>query len=161
MENKSLSQLEIPLKLACTGFIILILLGYAVALLQVYDRSHFDMQETVLQYRGDESGDSEGLFVPKTYASILSVTHVHSFAQPMMFGLLAIIFCFARASNMFKSLFIVLLYMGCLLSNMTPWLLTYVSASFVHLYPISQLMIGVSMAVMSGLSLLQMWRVKV
>ena len=47
----SLSRWPGPFKVLATCLILALLTGYGVSLLQVFDRSHFDMMKTVAYYR--------------------------------------------------------------------------------------------------------------
>lgn len=159
MESPSLprlSQFSRPAKILCTGYLITLLIGYGVALLQVYDRSHFDMGHAVSYYRGDDLGE-ESVMLPQTYATMLSVTHVHTLSQPMMFSLLGLVFLFSAASQTSKSILISLVFAGSVLSNLAPWLIRYSSATMVYLLPFSQLMIAVGLLVMSARSFYELW----
>ncbi len=151
MENKSLSQFPLAIKVLCACYILSNLLSYGVALLQVYDRSHYDMDKTITYYRGDEDPDS--MMLPQSFTSILSITHVHSFSQPVMLVLLGGIFVFTKKSQKAKSTLIILAFLGLLLSNATPWLIRYAAGGFVYLYPISQTMVAAGILSMSYFSL--------
>lgn len=158
MENKiTLSRLSLSLKTLSVALIITLMIGYAVSLIQVYHRSHFDLNKTVKYYRGDNL-ESESLMLPQSFATMLSIAHVHSFSQPFIFGAIGFIFAFSSLSQRKKSFLIALGFLGSLVSNMAPWLIRYSFPSSVILFPISQIMIAVSLLVMSGVSLRELWK---
>ncbi len=157
MENKKLSEFVSPFKVLCTAYIITLLVGYAVSMLQIYDRSHFDLEQVVHYYRGDESTDENAVFLPQSFSTILSVSHVHTMSQPMLFSLLGFIFIFSTASNKTKNTLIILAFLGSLISNASAFFVRYGSGSFVFLFPLSQAMIAIGILGMSFRSLYELW----
>ncbi|MBI4412098.1 MAG: hypothetical protein HY541_06415, partial [Deltaproteobacteria bacterium] len=153
----SLSLWPAPLKVLATCLILTLLTGYGVSLLQVFDRSHFDMMKTILYYRGDGSIGDEAIMLPQNYRTMLSIAHVHTLSQPFMFAFFGLIFAFSRVPNRAKSFFIIMSFAGSLVSNATPWLLRYVSPKMVWLFPLSQLAIFFSIVVMATVSLWELW----
>ncbi|MBI2340506.1 MAG: hypothetical protein HYU99_09120 [Deltaproteobacteria bacterium] len=150
-----------PFRWLATCLILTLLTGYGVSLLQVFDRSHFDMMKTVAYYRGDESAGDEAIMLPQDYRTMLSVAHVHTFSQPFLFAFLGLIFAFSSAGRRTKIFFIVLSFAASLVSNATPWCLRYVSAKMVWLFPLSQFAILISIAVMAAVSLRELWFKKI
>lgn len=158
MENKiTLFRLSLSLKTLAVALIFMLMIGYAVSLIQVYHRSHFDLNQTVKYYRGDSS-ENESLMLPQSFTTMLSIAHVHSFSQPFIFGAIGFIFAFSSLSQRKKSFLIALGFLGSLVSNMAPWLIRYTVPASVFLFPLSQIMIAVSLIVMSGVSLKELWR---
>lgn len=145
------------LKTLVTCFILTILMGYVIALVQVYDRTHFDLSRAILFYRGAETGDEAGIFLPQSFRTLLSVAHVHSFSQPLMFAMLGLVFIFTRASEKLKILFTLLLFAGSITSNITPWLVRYFSPRMAVLLPLSQFAMITGFMVMSAWSIIEMW----
>jgi hypothetical protein len=155
MENRTLAFFPRSLKTLCICYILTILLGYGVSLLKVYDHSNgFNLSETATRYRGDP--DPDAMMPPQSYASLLSVAHVHSFSQPFMLALLGLIFVFSTHSQGLKSALILSAFVGSFISNLTPWLIRYLSAEAVYLYPLSQIMVAVGLLGMAFLSLKQL-----
>lgn len=154
-----LGSLSLSLKILCIAYIFTLLAGYGVSILQIYERSHFDMKRVVLYYRG-ETPTSDGepqVMLPQSYATMLSVAHVHTLSQPMMFALLSLIFAFTGFAERTKAIFIAVFFAGSFISNLSPWLVRYAPAGLVVLLPLSQLMIGVCMLTMSFSSLKALW----
>lgn len=159
MANSSirLQTLSFPLKVLITCFVGTMLLGYAAALLQVFDRTHFDLAHTLLYYRGAETGDEAGLMLPPSFKTLLSVTHVHSLSQPLMFGLLGFLFTLSMVTDAAKVIFIILPFAGSLLSNLSPWLIRFGTKGMVILLPLSQLAMASGFFVMSFVVLYDLW----
>lgn len=157
MEKIRLNRLSTSLKMLCTCYLLTILIGYGISLVQVFDRTQFDMAKTVLYYRGAETGDETGILLPQSFKTMLSVAHVHSMSQPMMFALIGLIFAFTSVAERTRIFFIVLLFAGSLVSNATPWLLRYSTPTAVWFFPLSQFAILVSVTVMTLVPLKEMW----
>lgn len=160
-EKQSLRVWPLSLKVLATCLIITLLIGYFVSLAQVFNRSHFNIKQSVLYYRGDESGDANSIDLPQSFQTMLSVAHVHSFSQPFIFGSLGFIFVFTRFTEKKKAALIALGFFGTILSNLAPWLVRYLSSGMVFFLPVSQIMIALSILSMSFLSLREMWTKKI
>lgn len=144
------------LKALATCYLVTILLGYAVSLTQIYHRTTFNMHKAVTYYRGEEN-NPEAMLLPQSFATLLSVAHVHTLSQPLLFFVLGLLFCFSLKTQKTKSLFIVLTFLGSILSNLSPWLLRYAHPIFVYLFPLSQIMIFVGLLYMSLVCLKELW----
>lgn len=156
-DNLHLSNWPSSLKVLATCFITTLLVGYAFSLVQVYHRAGFVLSQAVSHYRGDETGQ-DPLLLPQTFTTLLSVAHVHTFSQPLLFALLGLIFVFSARSEKTKTFLIVAGFAGSLLSNAAPWLIRYTHPQTVLLLPLSQLAIAISILVMSYVSLKEMWK---
>ena len=152
-----ISQLSLSLKVLTTCFIVTMFIGYGIALLKIIQISGIDINFDQVQtyYNGDEA--SEGIFLPQSYEALLSVVHVHSLSQPLMFALMALAFCFTSLREKIKAGLITLSFIGMLMGNATPWLIRYVEASLVYLFPISQLMMGPIFFFMGLMVLYESW----
>lgn len=163
MEKNSsgkLSNLSPSLKVLVSCFVLTLLLAYSVALFRIFDHSRFDWEETVRYYRGAESGEEQEIYPPATFATLLSVSHVHTFSQPVMLGLMGFLFCLSRATEKWKAGFVLFSFTGSVVSNAAPWLIRYVSAPMVHLLPLSQFAMLGSFLVMSWTVLREVWTKK-
>ena len=156
-ENCRLSKWPASLKVLATCFIVTLVIGYVVSLLQVYFRAGVIFSQVIAHYRGDETGQ-DPLLLPQTFTTLLSVAHVHTFSQPLLFALLGLIFVFSERSEKTKGLLIVAGFAGSRVSNAAPWLIRYTHPQTVLLLPLSQVAIAVSILVMSYVSLREMWR---
>ena len=158
MEKNKLNQLSFSLKALATCTILTLLIGYGVAFLQIHGRTTFEMDKVVEYYRGaDEGSENAGLVLPQSFASLTSVSHVHTLSQPMMLGIMGFIFAFSAITEKSRAFFITLSFLGSVLSNATPWLVRYLAASWVYLFPVSQLCIFVALVFMGIRSLYDLW----
>lgn len=154
MKIPNLSSLPLSLKTLGICLIITIMIGYGIGLVQIYARTTYNMKKAVIHYRGDEKNEDEfNINPPQSFQTMLSIAHVHTLSQPLMLGFMALVFCFSRKKEKTKAIFIILSFLGIILSNSAPWLTRYQAASFIYLFPFSQLMIFMSLIVMSFVSL--------
>ncbi|GEM_PF-1683193 len=158
MENKiQLSSLPLSLKILVTCFVCTLILGYGVALLQVYDRTHFDVARILLYYRGAETGEAIGMILPPSFSTLLAATHAHTLSQPVMYLALGLVFVFSHLSEKKKSSLVLMLFIGSVLSNSAPWLIRYVSAKMLFVLHLSQGLMMVSFFTMSFVILWDVW----
>ena len=153
----SLGTLCPSLKVLVTCFILTLMAGYAVALLQVNERTRFDLAQTLLHYRGAEEG---GIHLPQSFGTLLSVSHVHTFSQPVMLVLVGLLFSLSRVTEKAKVIFILLSFAGSVLSNAAPWLIRYTDPRPAVLLPVSQMALFISFFVMAFVVLRDTWRRK-
>lgn len=158
MENNiRLSNLPLSLKILVTCFVCTLLLGYGVALLQVYDRTHFDVARILLYYRGAETGEGSGIILPPSFSTLLAATHAHTLSQPVMYLALGLIFVFSHVSEKKKASLVLILFIGSVLSNSAPWLIRYVSAKTIFILHLSQGLMMASFLTMSFVILRDVW----
>ncbi|MDO8461613.1 MAG: hypothetical protein Q7S98_02000 [Deltaproteobacteria bacterium] len=149
---------SVPFKVVVTCFLVLQLIGFGVAIVQIHDRTAFSVEKTILHYRGAESEAEKEMFLPQSYRSLLSVAHVHTMSQPLILFLIGLLFVFSSLKDGMKIFFVLLSFGSCLLSNLSPWLLRYVSAKTAIFFPLSSaLMIG-TFLFMAAFILYDLWR---
>ena len=129
--NWQLSSLPKSAKILIGLFIISLLLGYVVAILQVQQHIGMTPAAVIREYRG--STDPQDPEDPISFRGLLAVTHKHALAVPMVYFLLSVIFLGTRHSDKIKSLFVSALMGGFLLEYISLWGLRYISAYFVYL----------------------------
>ena len=134
--NSRLNSLPPSWKVLITGFLLALMIGHAVAVLQVHSRTGLDRAKTILYFRGNEA-DPDSLQVPQSYGSLVAIAHVHSFSQPMMLALVGFLFVLTGASEKTKILIILVGLTGSLGHNAGPFLIRYVSAAWVILIELS------------------------
>ena len=163
MENpRPLNSWPVSAKILATGFLISVLMGYAVAFLTIHHRTRFGMDETIRYYRGDTPADAESdaalaIHLPKPYAEILAVTHVHLFSQPILVLAIGFLFFFCSVGEGAKTLAYLASVFGLLISNLAPWLLRYSGEEFVFLYPVSNILLMGGLTMMTVRILFDMW----
>ena len=94
----NLKTLPLSLKVLITAFVLTIAVGYSISLLHVFERAGMRADQTVRHYRGTEGAEGE-VFIPQSYATLLSTTHVHTFSQPLLLGLVGFLFALSSVSE--------------------------------------------------------------
>ncbi len=145
------------MKVLVTCFVLSLMVGYGISLLQVFNRTSFDAKKTVQYYRGVESENELEATPPPSFATLLSVAHVHSLSQPVMLALMGFCFALSYVTDKAKVLFIILSFLASLTSNATPFLIRYGSKNFSILLPISQMILLMTFFLMAFVVLYDLW----
>ena len=156
-KNKFLFSQPTPIKLLITCFVLSLLMGYVIAILQIYNRTQFDVGHTIQYYRGVESANELEAIPGPSFATLLSVAHVHTLSQPVMLALMGLLFAMSYVTTKAKSLFIVLSFLCSWISNLSPFLIRYISKNFSILLPLSQMMLMLSFFIMAFVVLYDVW----
>jgi hypothetical protein len=150
-----LSHGSLALKWLVTGFVVTLAAGYAVSLLQVHNRGSFDFKKTAIHFRGTD--EENGIYIPQSDTTMISVAHVHTFTQPVALGAMGVLFLFTAVSEGAKVFWILASFLSSLLMNGSPWLIRDVSSQFVYLiYLAGTAMVG-SFFVMALRILYELW----
>ena len=107
-----------------------LLIGFAVALLQVFHKTQFDLDKVIVDYRGSPNPDL--MAVPKSFGQILQNTHAHALSVPLVYFLLSWFFLATQATTRVKSTLITLLFISFLVDYSALWLLRYVHPHFIY-----------------------------
>ena len=153
-----LSLWPYSLKVLASLYLFLILIGYGVALVKIYDLSHFNLSTVQTLYGPESHENLDELIIPQSFKSMLSVTHVHALPQPMMLALAGLILVFSTRSEKTKTIVIVMILGGALMSNVSPWLVRYIHLNFIGLLPFSQILIGLGLVLTSVFSFQELWK---
>ena len=153
-----LSLWPYSLKVLASLYLFLILIGYGVALVKIYDLSHFNLSTVQILYGPESHENLDELIIPQSFKSMLSVTHVHALSQPMMLALAGLILVFSTRSEKTKTIVIVMILGGALMSNVSPWLVRYIHLNFIGLLPFSQILIGLGLVLTSVFSFQELWK---
>jgi len=157
MENRRiLRRLPSSLKILITVFVLSLAVGYSISLLQVFNRTGVQPAQTVRHYRGADSQEG-ALFLPQSYGTLLSVSHVHSFSQPVVLGLLCLLFALTGSSERAKIIWILVSFFGSFTSLAGPWLVRYLASGTVYLLYVGGTAMFVSFAVMFVGILREVW----
>lgn len=153
-----LNQLSPSLKIVITCFVVWIAVGFCVASLQIFARTGFRAEQAARHYHGGLTAEEREIHTPPTFETLLSVSHVHTFSQPVMLGLMGLLLALTYVSEAAKILLILLSFVGSLVSNATPWLIRYISPHWTFLLPLSNLLMMGTFFVMAGVILYDVWR---
>lgn len=152
----NLGSLPLSLKVLITAFVLSVAVGYSISLLQVFERAGIKVEQTVRHYRGAEGAEGE-VFIPQSYTTLLSTTHVHTFSQPLLLGLLGFLFALTAASERSKIGWILASFLGSLASNAGPWAIRYLWSGAVYLLYAGGAAMFLSFAAMSVTILHETW----
>lgn len=153
MNQFTLSGASKDKKLLITLFLLCMALSYLVALVNVYDKTHFTLSGTSNHYVGNE----EEMIFEKGFSEMVEITHPHLLGMSMMFMLLCTIFSFSSASQLLKK-FIVFLSFGSIILDLgAAWLIRYVSPQFAIVMVIAGMLMGVSFLFLFLVPLKDIW----
>jgi uncharacterized membrane protein len=154
-----LSKCSQSLKILITCVVLTIGIGYSVSLLQVYNRGSFNIEKTVIHFRGG-GDDPEGIHLPQGNQMMISVAHVHTFSQPVVLALIGLLFALTVLSEGFKAVWILASFLGSLAMNASPWLIRDVSPRFVYLLSVGGGVMILSFMGMAFFILKEVWLLK-
>ncbi len=155
-ENNGLSVLSRDKKIALTMFLAMITLGYISGILMALHRSGMEPQRVAGYYLGDESR----LIFPKTYGSLLEITHFHLFSMSIIFLAITHLFLICKLSSRLKILLLFLSFTGLMADMASPWLILYEDAAWAWLMVVSLPFLSLSLFIMVALILRELWFMK-
>ena len=153
MEGFSLSEAKISAKLMVTGFLIVIALGYLMAVVNVWDKTHFTYQGIVVHSRGNE----EEMIYPKLFSELVQTSHVHLLGHGPMFLLMTVILLFTSLGEKLKSILVLAPFIALILDMASLWLTRYVAAGFAGLTLVAGGLMGLSFLALFMIPLYEMW----
>ncbi len=156
MNQFSLSGASKDKKLLITLFLLCMALSYLVALVNVYEKTHFTLSGTADHYAGNE----EEMIFEKGFSEMIEITHPHLLGMSMMFFLLCGIFVFSSVSVLLKDIIIITSFGSIIIDLGSAWLIRYVSSQFAILMTIAGMIMGLSFLFMFLIPLKDMWFTK-
>lgn len=158
MPGFSLASANASTKVLLTLFLVATLAGLAVALLQYTDRAGVSAEGAVAWVRGNEADvAAREIAAPKSYRELLSITHEHALALPMLLFILLHLVALTSISERAK----VALYaagFGSLAGALAgPWLVAYAGAGWSALLRASGALLAGTIALSAGLCLFETW----
>lgn len=129
------------LKLIILLFFGYIFLFWLTTLLMYFAKMDLSYESVVSYYRGNDE-----LFIPpKTFNGMLETTHFHLFAMGMLALTLTHLLLFVPLKYWLKVLLITLTFFSAAVSELSNWLVLYVSPLFAYLKISSFLLLEISM----------------
>jgi hypothetical protein len=158
MPGFSLANANASTKVLITAFLLTVLAGLGVALLQYADRAGASGRGAVEWVRGneDEARPVE-LKSPKTYRELLSITHEHAFALPILLFVLLHLNALTTIPEGAKIALYVAGFGSYALALGAPWLIKYASPGFTSLLIPSGIVMASTIAGSTLLSLFEIW----
>ncbi|MBI4584763.1 MAG: hypothetical protein HY717_12175 [Planctomycetes bacterium] len=158
MPGFSLASANISTKVLLSLFLLAVLGGLAVALLQYYDRAGWSERGAVEWIQGNESDPAAKIFKPeKTYRELISLTHDHSFALPILLFVLLHLVALCSISERAKIALYVTGFLSLAGSLTAPWLIAYQGPGWSPLLCWSGLGLTATIGLAAHLCLFETW----
>ena len=155
MESPRLYLQNSGLKWAITAFLLLTAVGFGVAGLMSREHYGLSHEQTILYYRGDETGG--GMEMPKLYPQLLQAAHVHSFTMPLVFLTVWLGLHFTPLAPRWKKAIILGGTLSILIYNAAPFLLRYYSVRSATLFTVGGIGLFLFYFLPAGLILYETW----
>ena len=162
MPGFSLAYANASTKTLLTAFLLAVLGGLAVALLQYLDRAGGGSHEGAVAWvRGnDDDARAREIIPPKSYRELLSITHEHAFSLPMLLFVLLHLVALCTIGERAK-IALYLLAFGALGATMAaPWLVAYRGPEWAPLLRIGGSGLALSIAASALICLFETWLVR-
>ena len=140
-------------KLAATGFLVLVVVGLGISAIQIYVRTGLTAQGALLHYRGDDAT----LQYPKSFNEMVEIAHAHAFTMPLLALVLSLGFILCTVPERLKGVVVIALFAAVALELGVPWLVRYGPAWTVHLFSLAGALLGGGLLVAVGVPLYEMW----
>jgi hypothetical protein len=145
---------SLEIRLAYTGFLLLMLPAIASLLALSLGRVGFSPAAIATYYRG---GDGEMSF-PRTFWQLLEVSHFHLFSVPIVVLILSHLLYASVASRGLRVGLTLVTFIGATLEIGGPWAVRYLSGGFACALLAGWILLAGGMALIVLLTLAAMWR---
>ncbi len=176
-----LSRSDWNTKILITIFLLVMLVSFTVAELNVYDKVGRIKNGVVLRYGPspeltiDPNNPNpepnilstepsltppvEGEIVARmnTFSILLDITHPHVFEIPLVLFVLAHFLMRTRVSERLKLVTYLVSFGGCVAFLGTPWLVRYISTKFANLLYLGAFSMGITVVLMVIIPIFDMW----
>jgi len=159
MPGFSLSNANASTKVLLTAFLLAVLGGLAVALLQYLDRAGGGSHENAVAWvRGNEDEvRAREIMAPKSYRELLSIAHQHAFSLPMLLFVLLHLVALCTIGERAKIALYVFAF-GALGATMAaPWFVSYLGPEWAPLLRIGGTGLALSIAASALICLFELW----
>ena len=158
MENLSekldLSRVSKELRLFITMFLIVMGIGYLLAVINIQVLEGMTIDGVGDHYHGNEA---KGIYAPEP-AELLSESHTHALGMGTMFFSMGLIFLFTRTlPGWLKKFVLVDSFAAILIAVSSFWLIKYVAKEFAWLMMLSGMMLGFCAFFEIMVPLYEMW----
>jgi hypothetical protein len=126
MPGFSLANANASTKVLLTLFLLVVMGGLGVALLQYFDRAGLGARGAVEWIRGNEEDlRAPEIKAPKSYRELLQITHDHAFALPMLLFVLLHLVALTSIGEAAKIALYLVAFVSLAGSLAGPWLIAY------------------------------------
>jgi hypothetical protein len=156
--NRSqLARMDFNTRLIMTFFLLFMLIATGLSIFMSYQKTRLTPEGGAGYYRGNE----ERMLFPKEPTELIETTHFHLFIMPLIFMTVAHLFLLSAWSRRWKTFVISSFFAYILFDLAKPWLIRYGTAEFGILAPINSALLGATMLLCIGVTLYEMWFLKV
>jgi hypothetical protein len=148
------SALSVPAKVLYTAFSALSIAGLLTSLALYDDVVRFGARTTPQELYENLIGYYQGT----ARRRMLEVTHDHLFSMPVFLLIAGHLFLLTSVTRRTKLFWIALGIAGTVLHLLAPWAVYWAGGAFAWVYPITGALLLVSLSVMTGFPVWDMWR---
>ncbi len=150
-----LGKLETPVKLFLTTFLLVMALGYLMAVFNVQQNIGLSAEGVVNHYRGSEKDPAAypGMDLP----TLVSTTHTHLFSMSFIFFLLGMVFIFTTTLGRLKYLILAGSFLLIPLDLGSAWLVKFVTPGGAYLMLCAGALVGTCVLFETVTPLYEMW----
>lgn len=141
------------IRLVYTLFLLLMFAGFAFSFFWAHSMTSLSPQGIADHYRGSDATFGE----PMSFRELAEITHFHLFTMPVVFIILVHVLYLTMSSNTVKILMTWMAFGGVALDLVSPWLIRYLSPTFVLTMLMGDVLMLVSFLVMMAIPLYEMW----
>jgi len=147
--------MELSKKVLFTILILIMLLGYFFALLQIFKTSGFDIAGVIAHFQGNE----DEMMSAMSMEQLISISHIHMFSMPLVLTPSAFLFVSYVRWNEFKKVIVLLIgYVGIVLDVLAWWGIVYLGKFFLIPLFLGGAFFGFGILIMSIASLWSIWQ---
>ena len=158
MPGFTLTKSNLSTKVLITAFLITVLAGLWVALLQYTERAGTSGRDATEWVRGNDSDLAATEFKPeKSFRELLSITHEHAFSLPILLFVLLHLVGLCTLSEKLKITLYLAGFLALLGSLAGPWLIYGVDPSWNILMRICGMVMTAVLAFSAGICLYELW----
>ena len=134
------------LKMIIICFMLYILAFWLTSALMFFAKMDLSASSIVEYYRGSE----QKFIPPRTYLSMLEVTHMHLFAMAILILTLTHLLLFVPISKVMKVILICLTFFSAISNEAASWLVRFAHPSFAYLKLISFTVLQLTILILIG-----------
>ena len=159
--NNKLYNLDKSLKKLISSFLIVMLLGVCVGLINLYFTTNLSPSGTVTRWNGSQENiDNEFEILeeyPKPISEMLITTHNHFIAFGLIFGIVGFIFYFnSFITGFWKSFLIIEPFISIVVTFSSIWAMRFISEWFVYVTILSAVFLYSSFFILTFVSLFEL-----
>src|SRR5690242_446692 len=141
------------IRLLYTLFLLLMLAGFLFSFFWAHSMTGLSPSGIADHYRGSDHTFGE----PMSFRELAEVTHFHLFTMPVVFMILVHVLYLTSAGHTLKFVTTWMAFGGVMLDLGSPWMISYVSPTFVLTMLTGDILMTVGFLIMMTIPLYEMW----